>query len=277
MVMAGASVRNTQQFVDADFGAGFLVDFFHDDGRVQAVFAAGGGQGAGYHHRAGRHFAIMDFAGFAIVNAGALADVHAHGQHRAFADDHAFHHFRARADEAVVLDDGGGGLQRLQYAADADAAGQVHVLADLGAGGDGYPGIDHGAGVDVGANVDEGWHQDHAGSDVAAATGDGRRYHAHAGRLELFRCHVGKLGGHLVVVLGELAVDGDVVVDAEAEQHGFFQPLVHDPLAVDFFRPAGLAAVQQVECFQYGTFDFRVHRGWRNVVAVIEGGFDDGL
>jgi hypothetical protein len=52
-------------------------------------------------------------------------------EHRVFFDDHAFDHFRARADEAVVLDDGRAGLQRLEHAADADAARQVHVLADL--------------------------------------------------------------------------------------------------------------------------------------------------
>src|ERR1700744_3779646 len=37
----------------------------------------------------------------------------------------------ARADEAVVLDDPRLGLQRLEHAADTDAAGDVHALADL--------------------------------------------------------------------------------------------------------------------------------------------------
>ena len=72
-------------------------------------------------------------------------------------------HFRARPDEAVVLDDDRVRLQRLEHAADADAAGQVTVLADLRAGADGRPGVDHGAGVDIGADVDEARHQHDAG------------------------------------------------------------------------------------------------------------------
>ncbi len=45
----------------------------------------------------------------------------------------------------------GSGLQRLQHAADADTAGQMHILADLRAGADRDPGVDHRAGVDVSA------------------------------------------------------------------------------------------------------------------------------
>ena len=41
--------------------------------------------------------------------------------------DHPLDHLRARADEAIILDDGRVRLQRLQHAADPDAAGKVHV------------------------------------------------------------------------------------------------------------------------------------------------------
>src|SRR5690606_7322665 len=133
--------------VDADLAAGLLVDLLHDHRAVQAVRAVLGGQVAGHHHGTGRDAAVQHLAGLAVVDLGALADVHAHGDHRALLDDHAFDDLRARADEAVVLDDGRRGLHRLQHAADADAAGQVHVLADLGAGTDGRPGVDHGAGI----------------------------------------------------------------------------------------------------------------------------------
>ena len=47
------------------------------------------------------------------------------------------------------------GLQRLEHAADAGAAGDVAVLADLRAGADRRPGVDHGAAVDIGAEIDE--------------------------------------------------------------------------------------------------------------------------
>ena len=53
----------------------------------------------------------------------------------------------------------GVGLQRLQHPADAGAAGEVHALADLGAGADRRPGVDHGPLVDIGADVDERGHQ----------------------------------------------------------------------------------------------------------------------
>jgi hypothetical protein len=81
--------------------------------------------------------------------------------HRVLLDDHAFDDLGARADEAVVLDDGRVGLQRLEHAADADAAGQVHVLADLRAAAHGGPGVDHRAFVDVGADVHVAGHQHH--------------------------------------------------------------------------------------------------------------------
>lgn len=81
----------------------------------------------------------MDFTGFTVVNAGALTNINAHRNHRAFFDNHAFYDFRTRADKAVIFDDGRVRLQRLQYATDADTAGQVNVLTDLRAGTDGCP------------------------------------------------------------------------------------------------------------------------------------------
>ena len=49
-----------------------------------------------------------------------------------------------------------------EHAADAHAAGQVHVLADLRARAHGGPGVDHGAFVDIGADVHVAGHQHHA-------------------------------------------------------------------------------------------------------------------
>ena len=50
--------------------------------------------------------------------------------------------------------------------ADADAAGQMHILADLGAGADGRPGVHHRAFADPGAEIDEGRHQHRAGRHI---------------------------------------------------------------------------------------------------------------
>src|SRR3546814_18298372 len=93
------------------------------------------------------------------------ADEHTHGEHRAFLDDHALDHFRPRADEAAVLDDHRPRLQRLQHTADAGAAGEMHVLADLVAGADSGPGVDNGAAVDAGPEVPDGRNQDDTGPD----------------------------------------------------------------------------------------------------------------
>src|SRR6202012_747052 len=127
------------------------------------------------HHRIFRHFADEDLAGFAVDDLGRGAQEHAHRQHRALADDNTFGDFRAGADEATTLHDHGFGLQRLQYAADADAAGNVHALADLGAGADRRPGVDHGALIDIGAEIDEGRHQHNVPGD------EGRTAHDRAG------------------------------------------------------------------------------------------------
>ena len=61
----------------------------------------------------------------------------------------------------------GRGLQRLEHAADAGAAGEVAVLADLRARTDRRPGVDHRAGADVRADVDEARHQHHVLAEVA--------------------------------------------------------------------------------------------------------------
>ena len=115
------------------------------------------------------------------IDLGRGAEEHAHRQHRAALDDHALGHFGAGADEAVVLDDHRGGLQRLQHAADADAAGDMAVAADLRAAADRGPGVDHGAAVDIGADIDEARHQHHAGRDIGAAAHHRARHGAEPG------------------------------------------------------------------------------------------------
>ena len=83
--------------------------------------------------------------------AGGEHDVRA--EHGPRADAHALDHDAARADERAVLDDHGRGLQRLEHAADPDAAGQVHVGADLRARADRRPRVDHRVLADPGADV----------------------------------------------------------------------------------------------------------------------------
>src|SRR5690606_13332587 len=118
---------------------------------------------------AGRHAAIADLARCSIEDGRALPDVHAHAQHGVLFDHHAFDDFGASADEAVVFNDGGAGLQRLEHTANAHAARQVYARADLGAGAYRGPGVHHGAFAHVSADVHIRRHQDRTLGDEAAA------------------------------------------------------------------------------------------------------------
>src|SRR3546814_3082652 len=73
--------------------------------------------------------------------------------------DLALNHFGSGANKAIVLNNDRISLQRLKHTADADTAGQMHILADLGAASNRHPGIHHGALIDKSADVDEARHQ----------------------------------------------------------------------------------------------------------------------
>src|SRR5690349_4022296 len=118
----------TQQFVDARLRARLLVDALDDDGAVEARADIAARHRIAWHRagdddRIGRHLAVENLAGGAVDDLGRHANVDAHAEHGALAHDYAFDDFRARADEAIVLDDDRSRLQRLEHAADADAAG----------------------------------------------------------------------------------------------------------------------------------------------------------
>src|SRR6185437_17053251 len=102
-------------FVDAGFCPRALVDALDDHGTGSrgthlAVFHRLARQRPRHDHGIFGHFAEIDLAGYAVDDLGGGAEEHAHRQHCALAHDHAFGDFRARADEAVVLDDHGLGL-----------------------------------------------------------------------------------------------------------------------------------------------------------------------
>src|SRR5690606_25707128 len=176
--------QTTQQVVDAGLAAGPRINLFDDHRAVQRVRAVLGRQRTGHHHAVGRHVAIADLAGSAVVDACALAQEYAHADHAVVADHHAFHHLRTRADEAMVLDDGRAGLQRLQHTTDTDAAGQMAVLAVLRTRTHRGPVSDHRALAHMRSDIGETRHQHHVLAEIAAATGDGPGHHAHAGLAE---------------------------------------------------------------------------------------------
>src|SRR5262249_53094956 len=160
--------------VDRGLGPRLRVDALHDHGAVKTrarlpARHRAAWHGAGHHHGIGGDAAPGDLAGPAIDDARGGPDEDAHGERRAGLADAALDHLAPRTDEAVVLDDDGVRLHRLQHAADADAARKVTVLADLRAGADGRPGIYHGAAVDVGADIHEARHQHDVRRDISRA------------------------------------------------------------------------------------------------------------
>src|SRR5262249_61710755 len=77
------------------------------------------------------------------------------------------------------------GLPRRAPPADAGAARDVAVLADLRARAGGGPGVDHGAGVHIAAAIHEGRHQNDVGRDIGRATPHAARDGATAGGAEV--------------------------------------------------------------------------------------------
>src|SRR5213075_2184717 len=148
-------------------------------------------------------------------------------------------------DEATVLEDHRPGLKRLEYAADAGAARNVDILADLGAAADGRPGVDHRPLADPRADVDEARHEHGSGCDVGAAADDRAGDGAEAGLGKALRAPAEKLGRHLVPPGRAAGTAGDGVhrIEAEGQQHRFFEPLIDAPLAIDLFGHARFARI----------------------------------
>src|SRR5262249_24806611 len=137
-----------QQLVDRGLGAGLLVDLLDDYNTIEVrTWAAArqrlAGERTRNHHRICRHAARANLAGVAVDDLGRGADKGAHRQYRALFDNDALDDLAARADEAIVLDDDGFSLQRFEHTADPDPAREMAVVADLRAGADCRPGVDH--------------------------------------------------------------------------------------------------------------------------------------
>src|SRR5690606_26161801 len=118
-----------------------------DDERRLQVVGAGGellGPGPGDDDRVRRHPAPdLHRLGPGDVDDGdGAADGGVGAEDGPLFDDDALDDDGAAPDEAAVLDDDGTGAGRLEDPADAHAAGEVHVAADLGARPHRGPGVD---------------------------------------------------------------------------------------------------------------------------------------
>ena len=112
----------------------------------------------------------IDFARHGVEQRRRSRQNHAGAQHGARAHLRAFVDAAVSADQHVVLDDHGRGVDRLQHAADLRGGADVYALADLRAGAHQRVRVDHRAFVDVGADVDEHRrHADHGRRDVGSA------------------------------------------------------------------------------------------------------------
>ena len=171
---------------------------------------------------------------------------------------HTFDDDATRTDKRTVFDDNGRGLRRLEYAADAHAAGKVHVLADLRARSDGGPGIDHRAFVDVRSDVDETGHQDRTAAEKTSVAGDAAGNAAHPEFL------VVAFGRNLIVVRRrELATTCRVLLRAvrthvfavharKVQQDRVLDPGMCDPALSVELRDAQQPLVERCDHLVYG-------------------------
>ena len=150
--------------------------------------------------------------------------------------------------KAVVLDDRRPGLHRLQHAADPHAARQVHVLADLRAAADGGPCIHHRARVHIGPRGSR--NSASAPRPARYRPSGARRSWAPRGKPADFHSPSPQRGPFAVDLVPPAAALGAArlhfhVLQAEAQQHRLFRPLVHVPVAV--VLPLGHAQRPAVE------------------------------
>ena len=177
----------------------------------------------------------------------------------------------------VIFDDGRVRLQRLQYATDADTAGQMHVFTDLRAGADGGPGINHGAFVNVGADVNVGRHQHSVAGDERALAHGGRRHHAETFFLETRFVVVSEFHRHFIEVAAFRTIDNLVIVNTEREPYRLLQPLMRHPLTVDLLSDAQRAGIKKGDNLVNRFAGHGIHISRRNVGATLESGLNNVL
>ena len=159
-------------------------------------------------------------------------------EHRAGADAHALGDDAARAEEGAVLDDHRRRVRRLEHAADADAAREVHVGADLRARADRRPGVDHRPRPDPGADVHVAGHQHDALGEERAVAGDARRDDPDAVRRHLLQRDL--------VLEGERADRHRLdLAQAEVLEDRLLRLDVDDPVVAVRRGDAALAAVER--------------------------------
>ena len=155
----------------------------------------------------------------------------------------------------------------------------MHVLADLSAGTNGCPGINHGAFADIRTNVDVRGHQNGILTNKGAAARDGWGYDPKATLDEIGLSPVLKLAGYFVVKLGKATGRHDFIVfQAEGQQDCLFNPLVDFPLPNGTaLSNANTSPIEAINDGTDGIADFCGNVPCRQVGSVVPGLFDNAL
>jgi hypothetical protein len=107
----------------------------------------------------------------------------------------------------------------------------VHIRADLRAGANRGPGIDHGSSADVRADVDEARHEHDIARDVRAVPHDCTGHDAGADLAEPCGVEAFEAQRHLVEVGRGRGIHHHVGIEPERQQHRLLEPFVDAPAA----------------------------------------------
>ncbi len=123
------------------------------------------------------------------------------------------------------------------------------VLADLSAGAYGRPGVNHGVFADVRADVDKTRHQNDTRCNIGALADNSSRNTADTGFCPVVRAEVLEAKRDLVVETHVSCTHNAVRINSETEKNRFFDPLMSNPFAVDFFGDSEFSGFKLADDF----------------------------
>src|SRR5690606_19617986 len=191
-----------------------------------------GWQETRHDHGIGRYSADMHLSGLTADDLGGNTNENDNTTQSSRFDDKTYDDFSTREEQAEALEDHRICLLRHQYVADYDVNREQHILADLRAGADGNPSIDHRPAVHIGTEIDEARHQDDIRRDIGALAHHAIRHGAEPCLAELGFAPAFKLAWNLVPpvrIAAGAALYQRHVIEAERQQHGLLRPLIDDP------------------------------------------------